>query len=351
MKKMTRPLSSTQRRGFTLIELLVVISIIVTLMALVLPAVQQAREAARNLQCKNNLKQIGLAIANFSTGRNGQLPLLRDQAPGLSTFGGVSWHMALLPYMDNAGALEYITQATTAGNADLRVGEVLGQSYKFYQCPDDTNHLAQGGGTSYVANGGYGQFGLSMGVIGMTGTHGADNYAWSGGMSITTTDKQIARATGVFWLRDNDDGGNMDSDDNFRMTIDMITQGDGSSQTMMIGENMNAGAINVNGLAPTQNAFVLGLNAVVLGGMGSNGVLQIGAQGTEWANFRINANRGSAVGNYPTLSSLHPGTVNVVFCDGHTAGISQDIDHRVFASIFTPRGIRYGQTPISDDAF
>jgi prepilin-type N-terminal cleavage/methylation domain-containing protein len=102
------------RRGFTLVELLVVIAIIGLLMALLLPAIQAAREAARRSQCLNNLKQIGLGVLNFRVGKRcfpqAYQPLrVPDLAApkGTETYGPSAWTL-ILPYVEQTGVYRKI---------------------------------------------------------------------------------------------------------------------------------------------------------------------------------------------------------------------------------------------------
>ena len=94
-----------KRSGFTLIELLVVIAIIAVLVALLLPAVQQAREAARRTECKNNLKQLGLALHKYHDSYNQFPPGWIDayQRPATANpYSGWGWNAFLLPYIDQS---------------------------------------------------------------------------------------------------------------------------------------------------------------------------------------------------------------------------------------------------------
>lgn len=135
--------------GFTLIELLVVIAIIAVLIALLLPAVQQARESARRTQCKNNLKQIGLAMHNYHE-TNGRLPILGTLpgSPLSAANGEFSANVRLLPYIDQANLYNQLNPSVNvkfpdAVTNDYRLNtDDLGRLAVFpinvFVCPSDT---------------------------------------------------------------------------------------------------------------------------------------------------------------------------------------------------------------------
>ena len=352
MKRLTirRPLAS--RRGFTLIELLVVISIIATLMALVLPAVASARAAARKVECQSHLKEITLATLNAAGNKNGQLPYLYDFPPNpIATQTPVSFHIALLPFMDQAGAIEYIQQQTTTAAADVAIATVLGNSYRALTCPDDGNHFRQNGGSSYVANAGYGEFTALNGSVTVTTPavpHGAFKYDWNGsGGSPDASDAIIARATGVLWRPEPAPPVGTAPQDGWRSSIDMMVNGDGSGQTIMYSENLNSGSLNTP-VSSMSNCFVIGRSSMVFTATGSLGLTSVANDTT---SFKINSNKGTLVGSSPIPSSLHPGGVNVSFGDGHVGFLSSDINSIVYACLMTPSGIRFGQAPISESAY
>lgn len=377
-----RPLfRQPQRRGFTLIELLVVISIIATLASLILPAVQNARETARRTQCQNNLRNVMVAVQTYATNKRGAIPPLTG---GFNiNFGTTAapvnspapWSVHLLPYLEQSGLYDklvsnnndstvYTAANTTSGLAALAIEP--------YICPDDQN--GGNGSMSYVANAGY----IDATVWGTAGSQaheiGAYDYAFNSSGTINADDAETEVSTGVFWRLSNNGGQSH--------TLDRISNADGTSQTVLLTENINTrnfsasgGVINLIGgwASPFTGEIGFGVavpnngttfqitDATTAGGVGGAAtsskayslILNGDAiAGTNGQASKINANLQTATdGAAPRPSSLHPGAVNMAFADGSCKVISQDIDESVYSRLLTPMGNRHGQDILSTNSF
>lgn len=146
------PTSRPSRLGFTLVELLVVIAIIGILVALLLPAVQAARTAARRAQCQNQLKQIGLGCLNYES-TNGTLPAGTegkglynddDEPGGRKEETGMGWAIKVLPYMEERAVYDQFDfsgdkhySSATPNDSGISNRQAAGQSLAVYICPED----------------------------------------------------------------------------------------------------------------------------------------------------------------------------------------------------------------------
>jgi prepilin-type N-terminal cleavage/methylation domain-containing protein len=202
-----------KRNGFTLIELLVVIAIIAVLIGLLVPAVQQVREAAARTQCLNNLHQLGVAMHNFHDAYKKFPPAVN--LPGQEKFGWAtapfqnkwtSLHILLMPYIEQANLVgtSFVDNVPNPHNINCQGPNSLGAQYvPIYVCPSD----------SAMPDPPVGQYGMLYFAI--------TSYGGCSGTSTTSTDGTAMLKNGMFWMNS---------------SVRMIEISDGTSQTLMIGE-------------------------------------------------------------------------------------------------------------------
>lgn len=350
--------SHPRQSGFTLIELLVVISIIALLIALILPAVQSAREASRRTQCLNRLRQIGIGLHGFAaTETSGRLPAYGTWGddklmPVTSSHPAAlwSWVVNILPFIDRRDLYD-------RWDSNLRHSEGVNDqliktfNMRILTCPDDDTANDRPGALSYVVNAGYAgidsveELNRTTGWGNQNGNyHKFDNVKidWnSNGTVGDEEDNDLTRRTGVMWREViHRFKGKFESERNQSLSMDEIY--DGTSQTLLATENLHAGGLE----SPAQMwgdpdarscTFVLPIER--LDGAGPS-YYEDPPLDPNFPDCVINGVRVGSEGRSPWPSSNHYGGVCAVFCDGSTRFISEKIDLLVYKRIISPAGAR-----------
>lgn len=341
------------RFGFTLIELLVVIAIIAILVAILLPAVQQAREAARRTQCKNNLKQMGLALANYeSTHTVYPMAIVADARLSGGAYvdpagdGGLwSPQARLTPYLEASNFYDLCNLDIAYDADDNNDRGVKWTRVSSYMCPSEINDKQRGAGASdpdgsyyplnYAYNAGtWEAWNIATQQAG-NGAFGANTALqprdFVDGMSNTIGFAEVKAYTAY-----NRDGNNGTATiPATAAAVEAVVTAGGSNKSNSGHTEWTDGRVHQSGftstLAPNTEVVVPGADVATPGDVG------------DYTSCRENKNSGDCSVPGPTYAavtarSYHAGIVNTVLMDGAVRSISDNLDLTSWRSLSTRAG-------------
>ena len=333
---MKSSLNSTRRAGFTLVELLVVITIIGILISLLLPAVQAAREAARRMQCQNNLKQLGLAVLNYES-QSSIFPPSSSWPAGVDPFNvpldnyRANWVILVLPFMEQQALYNSIALASPiSGTANANNVAARMTSLSTLLCPTDSHNREPFMGSMNAATAAWGD------------NWARGNYAANAALGIMGASSgevfNAALPTSSGW-KASYQRGVMGAN----CAVTMAGIRDGTSNTLMLAE-IRAGVVpfdsrGVWALSGGSSALWGHTNMMYMDDYGPN-CTNVYADNTKAGGDIVAALGGSdaavnegmpcfgrsdTINDEQTARSMHPGGVNTCFADGSIHWISDNI--------------------------